>query len=215
MKLVLLGPPGAGKGTQAARLEEEYEIPHISTGDIFRKAIKEETELGQKAKEYIDAGKLVPDKVTNGIVKERLAESDCQEGFILDGFPRTVNQAEALSQILSDLDYELDAALNIKVSSDEVVKRLSGRRICSDCGATYHVDFNPPQEERVCDKCGGELYQRDDDTPDTIKERLEVYYDKTAAVVDYYEEQDLLVIIDGQQGLDEVFTEIKENLSEI
>ena len=215
MKLVLLGPPGAGKGTQAARLEEEYEVPHISTGDIFRKAIKEETELGQKAKEYLDEGKLVPDKVTNGIVKERLAQSDCQDGFILDGFPRTVNQAEALSQILNDLDYELDAALNIKVDDDEVIKRLSGRRICSDCGATYHVDFNPPEEEGICDKCGGELYQRDDDNPDTIKERLEVYYDKTAAVVDYYKEQDLLVIIDGQQGLDEVFTEIKENLSEI
>ena len=215
MKLVLLGPPGAGKGTQAARLEEFYDIPHISTGDIFRKAIKEETELGQKAKQYLDQGKLVPDEVTNGIVKERLAQSDCEDGFILDGFPRTVNQAEALSQILNDLDYELDAAVNITVSDDEVVKRLSGRRICDDCGATYHVDFNPPQEEGVCDQCGGELYQRDDDTPDTIKERLEVYYDKTAAVVDYYKDKDRLVTINGEQGLDEVFAAIKENLKEI
>ena len=215
MKLVLLGPPGAGKGTQAARLEEAYDVPHISTGDIFRKAIKEETELGQKAKQYLDQGKLVPDEVTNGIVKERLAQSDCEEGFILDGFPRTVNQAEALSQILNDLDYELDAAVNITVSDDEVVKRLSGRRICDDCGATYHVDFNPPQEEGVCDQCGGELYQRDDDTPDTIKERLEVYYDKTAAVVDYYKDKDRLVTINGEQGLDEVFAAIKENLTEI
>ena len=215
MKLVLLGPPGAGKGTQAARLEDYYDIPHISTGDIFRKAIKEETELGQRAKEYLDEGKLVPDEVTNGIVKERLAESDCKDGFILDGFPRTINQAEALSQILNDLNYKLDAAVNIEVSDDEVIKRLSGRRVCSDCGATYHVDFNPPQEEGSCDKCGGELYQRDDDTPETIKERLEVYYDKTAAVVDYYKDKDLVVTINGQQGLDEVFAAIKENLTGI
>ncbi|MBM7557813.1 adenylate kinase [Halanaerobacter jeridensis] len=215
MKLVLLGPPGAGKGTQAARLENYYSIPHISTGDIFRKAIKNETELGQKAKQYLDQGKLVPDEVTNGIVKERLAQSDCKDGFILDGFPRTVNQAEALSQILNDLDYELDAAVNIKVNDDEVVKRLSGRRICDDCGATYHVDFNPPQEEGVCDQCGGELYQRDDDTPDTIKERLEVYYDKTAAVVDYYKDRGSLLKIDGEQSLDEVFADLKENLKEI
>ena len=215
MKLVLLGPPGAGKGTQAARLEDYYDIPHISTGDIFRKAIKEETELGQKAKEFIDEGKLVPDEVTNGIVKERLAESDCKDGFILDGFPRTINQSEALSQILNDLNYELDAAVNIAVSDDEVIKRLSGRRVCSDCGATYHVDFNPPQEEGVCDKCGGELYQRDDDTPETIKERLEVYYDKTAAVVDYYKDKGLVVTINGQQSLDDVFAAIKENLTEI
>ena len=215
MKLVLLGPPGAGKGTQAARLEDYYDIPHISTGDIFRKAIKEETELGQRAKEYLDEGKLVPDEVTNGIVKERLAESDCKDGFILDGFPRTINQAEALSQILNDLNYKLDAAVNIEVSDDEVIKRLSGRRVCSDCGATYHVDVNPPQEEGSCDKCGGELYQRDDDTPETIKERLEVYYDKTAAVVDYYKDKDLVVTINGQQGLDEVFAAIKENLTGI
>ena len=215
MRLLLLGPPGAGKGTQAARLEAAYDLPHISTGDIFRKAIKEETELGKKAKEYMDQGKLVPDEVTNGIVKERLAEPDCQTGFILDGFPRTVNQAEALSQILTDLDYSLDAAVNIKVSDEEVVNRLSGRRICSDCGATYHVDFKPPQEEGICDECGGELYQRDDDTPETIKERLEVYYDQTEAVVDYYEQQDLLLEIDGEQDLDEVFAAIKENLEQI
>ena len=215
MKLVLLGPPGAGKGTQAARLEEYYNLPHISTGDIFRKAIKDETELGQEAKQYLDQGKLVPDEVTNGIVKERLAQSDCAEGFILDGFPRTVNQAEALSQILTDLNYQLDAAVNIQVSDDEVIKRLSGRRICNDCGATYHVEFNPPADEGVCDQCGGELYQRDDDTPETIKERLEVYYDKTAAVVDYYKDEDLLLTIDGEQGLDEVFAAIKENLTEI
>ncbi|MGM0501340.1 MAG: adenylate kinase [Bacillota bacterium] len=215
MKLVLLGPPGAGKGTQAARLKAAYDLPHISTGDIFRAAIKGETELGKKAKEYLDQGKLVPDEVTNGIVKERLAQSDCEAGFILDGFPRTINQAEALDQIMSDLDYSLDAALNIEVSDEVVINRLSGRRICSECGATYHVDFNPPQEEGICDECGGELYQRDDDTPETIKERLEVYYNQTAEVVDYYQDQDLLLTVDGEQGLDEVFADIKENLTQI
>jgi adenylate kinase len=215
MKLVLLGPPGAGKGTQAARLEAAYDLPHISTGDIFRKAIKEETELGTKAQEYMDQGKLVPDKVTNGIVKERLAESDCESGFILDGFPRTVNQAEALNQIIDKLDYTLDAAINIKVSDEEVVDRLSGRRICSDCGATYHIDFNSPQQEGICDQCGGQLYQRDDDTPATIKERLEVYYDQTKEVVDYYKKQDLVLTIDGEADLDEVFTSIKDGLEQI
>ncbi len=212
MNLVLLGPPGAGKGTQASRLEDFYELIHISTGDIFRKAIKEETPLGKKAKGYIDEGKLVPDEVTIGMVRERLAMEDCQNGFILDGFPRTVNQADALMEILEELDYVLDAVVNIDVSADELVDRLSGRRICKDCGASFHVKFNAPKQEGVCDECGGELYQRDDDTPKTIKERLNVYSKETEPLIDYYKERDLLKTIDGEQGLDEVFNEIKSAL---
>jgi adenylate kinase len=208
--LILVGPPGAGKGTQAANLVEEYGVPHIATGDIFRSAIKNKTPLGKKAKEYIDQGKLVPDEVTIGIVRERLSKGDCQEGFILDGFPRTIAQADALAEILKELNIELNAVLNIKVSDEEVIKRLSGRRICSDCGASYHVDFNPPQEDGVCDKCEGDLYQREDDQPETIKERLKVYKEKTEPLINYYQEAGLLKNVNGEAGLDEVFGNIKQ-----
>ncbi|WP_027339520.1 adenylate kinase [Halonatronum saccharophilum] len=212
MNLVLLGPPGAGKGTQASRLEESYELIHISTGDIFRKAIKEETPLGKEAKGYMDEGRLVPDEVTIGMVRERLAQEDCQNGFVLDGFPRTVKQADALMEILEDLDFKLDGVINIDVSDKELIERLSGRRICKSCGATFHVKFNASQEEGVCDECGGDLYQRDDDTPETIKERLSVYSKQTEPLIDYYKQRNLLKTIDGEQGLDEVFNEIKSAL---
>ncbi|TDX49268.1 adenylate kinase [Orenia marismortui] len=215
MNLILLGPPGAGKGTQAVRIEETYQIPHISTGDIFRKAIKDKTELGKKAKEYIDQGQLVPDTVTNGIVRERLSDEDCKEGFILDGFPRTVNQADALSSILEELNLSLNAVINIRVSDEEVINRLSGRRICKSCGASFHIKFNPPAKSGECDECGGDLYQREDDNPETIKERLNVYSKKTSPLIDYYEERKLLKTINGEQGLDEVFEEIDRFLDTI
>lgn len=210
MYFVLLGPPGAGKGTQAARIEAKYQIPHVATGDIFRREIKNETALGKKAKSYIDQGDLVPDEVTIDMVKKRLNESDCEEGFILDGFPRTINQADALSEIMAELNIELDAVLNIKVGNKEVVKRLSQRRICSECSATYHLEFDPPAQKGICDKCSGELYQRDDDQEETIKERLKVYQEKTAPLVEYYQDKELLKFVDGEQDFDEVFAQIKE-----
>lgn len=212
MHIILVGPPGAGKGTQAAKLVDEFGVPHIATGDMFRSAIKNKTPLGKKAKEYIDQGQLVPDEVTIGIIEERLSEDDCQEGFILDGFPRTVAQADALNDILTDLNIELDVVLNIEVSEEEVVKRLSGRRICSECGASYHLEFNPPQDENTCDKCNGKLYQRDDDEPETIKERLEVYKDQTEPLINYYEETGILESIDGEAVPQKVFTRIKQEL---
>jgi adenylate kinase len=215
MNLVLVGPPGAGKGTQAARLEEAYEIPHISTGDMFRKAIKEETELGKKTKEYMDQGKLVPDEVTIGIVRERLSQKDCQQGFILDGFPRTVNQADALNSILADMNTSLDAVINIKVSDAEVIDRLSGRRVCKSCGASYHVKFNPPKVAGVCNECEGELYQREDDNPNTIQQRLNVYSEQTSPLINYYRESNLLKTINGEDSLDNVFFEIKDLLDNI
>ncbi|AGB40221.1 adenylate kinase family protein [Halobacteroides halobius DSM 5150] len=211
MRLVLLGPPGAGKGTQAARIEAAYNLPHIATGDIFRRAINNKTALGVKAKEYIDQGKLVPDEIVVGIVEERLNNGDCQDGFILDGFPRTIEQAEALSA----LDFDLDVVLNIQVSEEEVINRLSGRRVCQECGATFHLEYNPPSEARICDECGGDLYQRDDDTPATIKERLDVYNNQTAPLIKYYQERDLLTSINGEQSLDNVFADISEVLEEL
>ncbi|MGG2182638.1 adenylate kinase, partial [Bacillus altitudinis] len=174
MNLVLMGLPGAGKGTQAERIVDDYGIPHISTGDMFRAAMKEETQLGLEAKSFIDKGELVPDEVTIGIVRERLGKNDCEQGFLLDGFPRTVAQAEALEDILKDLGRTIDYVINIKVDKDALMERLTGRRICKDCGATYHLVFNPPAKENVCDKCGGELYQRADDNAETVSTRLEV-----------------------------------------
>ncbi|MCK8826220.1 adenylate kinase [Natroniella acetigena] len=212
MYLLLVGPPGAGKGTQAKRLAKMYSIPHIATGDIFREAIKNETPLGKKAKEYIEQGKLVPDEVTIGMVEERLSRDDCQQGFILDGFPRTVNQANALTDILESLELALDAAVNIDVSDEEVIKRLSGRRVCSECGASFHVEFSPPEEAGVCDECDGEVYQRDDDNPETIKERLVVYSDQTSPLIEYYQERDLLRVIDGETTPEQVFVRIKQEL---
>ena len=204
MKILLMGPPGAGKGTQAEKLTELFKIPHISTGDMFRKAQKDGTELGLKAKSYMEMGQLVPDEVTIGIVRERLAEEDCKNGFLLDGFPRTVQQADALEQILNDLGTHLDAVVNIEVAKDFLVERLTGRRVCRGCGATYHVKFNAPKVEGVCDKCGGEVIQRDDDKESVIRNRLSVFHEQTSPLIDYYGDKGLLVTVDATGGKDAV-----------
>ncbi|MFY4777182.1 adenylate kinase [Metabacillus sp. RGM 3146] len=209
MNLVLMGLPGAGKGTQAERLVEEYKVPHISTGDMFRAAIKEETDLGLEAKSFMDKGELVPDEVTIGIVRERLGKNDCEKGFLLDGFPRTVAQAEALEGILADMNRRIDYVINIKVDQDILLERLTGRRICKNCGATYHLVFNPPAKEGVCDKCGGELYQREDDNEETVGKRLEVNLKQTKPLLDFYEEKGYLRNINGQQDIGQVFEDIK------
>lgn len=212
MKIVFMGPPGAGKGTQAEKIIENYQIPHISTGDMFRKAIKDQTELGMEAKRYMDQGALVPDHVTIGIVKDRLSESDCKSGFLLDGFPRTVDQAKALDEILTSLDSKIDYVINIDVDLDILKERLTGRRICRSCGATYHMIFNPPAETGTCDKCGGELYQRKDDNEETVGNRLDVYVSQTKPLLDYYSLAGNLVNINGQQSIDLVFAEIQDVL---
>ena len=212
MKIVFMGPPGAGKGTQAEKIIEKYQIPHISTGDMFRKAIKDQTELGMEAKRYMDQGALVPDHVTIGIVKDRLSESDCKSGFLLDGFPRTVDQAKALDEILTSLDSKIDYVINIDVDLDILKERLTGRRICRSCGATYHMVFNPPAVAGTCDKCGGELYQRKDDNEETVGNRLDVYVSQTKPLLDYYSLAGNLVNINGQQSIDLVFAEIQDVL---
>ena len=212
MKIVFMGPPGAGKGTQAEKIIENYQIPHISTGDMFRKAIKDQTELGMEAKRYMDQGALVPDHVTIGIVKDRLSESDCKSGFLLDGFPRTVDQAKALDEILTSLDSKIDYVINIDVDLDILKERLTGRRICRSCGATYHRVFNPPAVAGTCDKCGGELYQRKDDNEETVGNRLDVYVSQTKPLLDYYSLAGNLVNINGQQSIDLVFAEIQDVL---
>lgn len=208
MRILLMGPPGAGKGTQAEKLTEILNIPHISTGDMFRKAIKEQTALGKEAKSFMDKGELVPDEVTVGIVGDRIKEEDCKNGFLLDGFPRTVKQADALGEILKDLGIKLDSVVNVEVPSEELIGRLTGRRICKSCGATYHMIFNPSKVELVCDKCGGDLYQRDDDTEETAKNRLLVYEKQTAPLLEYYNNTGLLVNINGNQSMDDVLKEI-------
>lgn len=212
MRIILMGPPGAGKGTQAEKLTRTLAVPHISTGDMFRKAIKEETELGKKAKSFMDQGQLVPDEVTIGIVKERLAEADCQKGFLLDGFPRTVPQADALGQILKELDMALDAVVNIAVFREILIERLTGRRVCKACGATYHVIFNPASKDGVCDKCGGELYQRNDDKIETVGNRLDVYEAQTAPLIEYYKNKGLLKEIDGSQSMEAVLADVLQAL---
>ena len=212
MKIILMGPPGAGKGTQAEKLVDLYQIPHISTGDMFRKAQKDGTELGLKAKSYMDQGQLVPDEVTVGIVKERLAEADCKEGFLLDGFPRTVQQADALDTILAELDMALDCVVNIEVDKAFLVDRLTGRRVCRACGATYHIANKAPKVEGVCDKCGGELYQRGDDTIETVSNRLDVYAAQTAPLIDYYKSKGIMSSIDGSTSMEEVLADIRTAL---
>jgi adenylate kinase len=207
-----MGLPGAGKGTQAALIVERLHIPHISTGDMFRKAVKEETALGLKAKEYMDQGLLVPDEVTIGIVKDRLSQPDCKEGFLLDGFPRTVPQAEALDRTLHELDKELEHVIHIEVPVDVLIKRLTGRRICKSCGATYHLVYNPPKAEGVCDRCGGELYQRADDSEDTVSKRLEVNLAQTEPLLHYYREKGILKSLNGEQDIEEVFKMIEDIL---
>ena len=214
MYILLMGPPGAGKGTQAAKIVEKYAIPHISTGDMFRAAVKEGTPMGLKAKEYMDKGQLVPDNVTIGIVKERLSKDDCQKGFILDGFPRTLEQADALTSTLAELNIKLTKVLNIDVPMQELVQRVTGRRICKSCGATYHVLYNAPKVNGICDKCAGALYQRDDDKEETVVKRLEVYGAQTRPLIEYYQDKGLYTEIDGMQHIDKVFDEVVKCLEE-
>lgn len=212
MYILLMGPPGAGKGTQAAELVAKFQIPHISTGDMFRAAVKEGTELGKQAKACMDAGQLVSDSITIGIVKERLAKPDCHKGFILDGFPRTLEQASALDVTLAELRIKLDRVLNINVPVEDLISRLTGRRICKGCGATFHVTFNPSAAGSKCEKCDGELYQRADDTEETVTKRLTVYSDQTKPLIEYYEDHGLYTEIDGRQQIDKVLADIVTSL---
>ena len=214
MRVILLGPPGAGKGTQATGIADKYSIPHISTGDIFRKNIKEGTALGTKAKEYINKGLLVPDELVVEIVKDRLQEADCKNGFLLDGFPRTVNQAEALNDALGEMNVSLDKVINVDVDKEILIERAVGRRICKECGATFHVKFNPSKEEGICDKCSGKLHQRADDTEETVSKRIQVYLNQTQPLIDYYQDRNILVTIDGQQEINKVFDDIIVALGE-
>lgn len=215
MNIILMGLPGAGKGTQASKIIKKYPIPHISTGDMFRLAIKNETELGKEAKSYMDEGELVPDEVTVGIVKERLSQSDAKEGFLLDGFPRTVEQAKALNDIMDELGTQIDRTINVDVDEEELMNRLTGRRICEVCGTAYHLVFNPPKQEGVCDLDGGKLYQREDDNPETVANRLEVNLKQTQPLLDFYKEQDVLVNVDGSKDIDDVFVEIDDILQNL
>lgn len=210
MNLILMGLPGAGKGTQAEKIIAEYQIPQISTGDMFRAAIANQTALGLKAKEYMDRGDLVPDEVTNGIVKERLAQDDTKNGFLLDGFPRTLDQAKALDEMLADLGKEIDAVIDINVPEEVLVERLTGRYMCRSCGASFHKVFKPTKVEGTCDRCGGhEFYQRDDDKPETVKNRLAVNIKNSEPILAYYKEQGLLKSIDGNRDIDAVFKDVQ------
>ena len=208
MKIIMLGAPGAGKGTQAKKIAEKYGIPHISTGDIFRANIKNETELGKKAKEYMDQGLLVPDELTCDLVTDRIKQDDCEKGFILDGFPRTIPQAEALTAALEKMGTSMDYAINVDVPDENIVSRMSGRRACLKCGATYHIVTIPPKTEGICDNCGSELVQREDDKPETVQKRLTVYHDQTQPLIDYYEKAGILHTADGTKDLEDVFAEI-------
>ena len=205
MKIVMLGAPGAGKGTQALRIAEQYGVPHISCGDIFRKNLKEGTELGLRAKAYMDEGLLVPDELTTDLVISRLREEDCKDGYVLDGFPRTLPQARALSEKLKSEGARIDFALDIEVSDEEIVSRVSGRRICPKCGAGFHTLYNKPQIDGICDICGAELKMRDDDRPETVLKRLEVYHAETEPLIAYYKEEGILRTVDGSQSIDKVF----------
>ena len=208
MKIIMLGAPGAGKGTQAKMIAEKYSIPHISTGDIFRANIKNGTELGKKAKSYMDKGQLVPDELTLDLIMDRFKQDDCKNGYVLDGFPRTIPQAEALDTALKAKGEKVDFAIDVDVPDENIVKRMGGRRACVGCGATYHVVYSPTKVEGVCDKCGEELIVRDDDAPETVKKRLDVYHEQTAPLIDYYKKQGILKVIDGSKGLDTCFEEI-------
>lgn len=208
MKIVMLGAPGAGKGTQAKMISEKYGIPHISTGDILRANIKDNTELGQKAKEYMDKGLLVPDELVVDLVVDRLSKDDAKKGYILDGFPRTIPQAEALTEALAKIGEKLDYAIDVDVPDENIVKRMSGRRACVGCGGTYHIVYNPTKVEGVCDACGGELVLRDDDKPETVQQRLSVYHEQTQPLINYYTKEGILKEVDGTVALDEVFAAI-------
>ena len=214
MKIVMLGAPGAGKGTQAIKIADKYDIPHTSTGDIFRANIKGGTELGQKAKSYIDKGELVPDEVTIGMLLDRIAQDDCKNGYVLDGFPRTIPQAESLTEALKSQGDRIDFALNIDVPDEAIIKRMSGRRACPKCGATYHIVYAAPKTENICDKCGTELIIRSDDKPETVKDRLNVYHQQTEPLIAYYKTAGVLREVDGTQELPKVFEDVVAILSE-
>ena len=213
MNIVLLGPPGAGKGTQAKKIQEHYSLPHISTGDMLRENINNNTSLGVKAKSYMSRGELVPDELLITIIKDRLSKKDCSAGFLLDGYPRTIPQADALQMILTESSRKLDAVLNISVDDEELIKRLSGRRMCA-CGASYHMVFNPPKDDEICDLCKGKLYQRDDDKPDAIRNRLIVYKKQTQPLIEYYKKKSILRTLDGGKGISGIFEDIKKVLEE-
>ena len=214
MKIIMLGAPGAGKGTQAKKIAEKYSIPHISTGDIFRANIKNGTELGKKAKTYMDQGLLVPDELVVDLVVDRVNQDDCVNGYVLDGFPRTIPQAEALDKALSEMGQKVDYAINVEVPDENIVNRMSGRRACVDCGATYHIVYAPTKVENVCDVCGSSLVLRDDDKPETVKKRLDVYHAQTQPLIDYYQAQGALVNVDGTKNLEDVFADIVAILGE-
>lgn len=208
MKIVMLGAPGAGKGTQAIKIADKYGIPHISTGDIFRANIKGGTELGMKAKAYMDKGQLVPDEVTIGMLLDRIAEDDCKDGYVLDGFPRTIPQAESLTKALADKGDKIDFALDINVPDEAILTRMSGRRACPKCGATYHIVYAAPQKENICDKCGSELIIRSDDKPETVQDRLNVYHKQTEPLISYYKSEGVFCEVDGTKELQEVFNDV-------
>jgi len=208
MKIIMLGAPGAGKGTQAKQIAAKFSIPHISTGDIFRANIKANTELGKKAKEYMDQGMLVPDSLTLELIMDRFTNADCANGYVLDGFPRTIPQAEALTKALADKGEKIDFAINVEVPDESIVNRMSGRRACLTCGATYHIKYNAPAKENVCDTCGAELVLRDDDKPETVLKRLSVYHEQTQPLIDYYKNEGVLREVDGTQDMNKVFDDI-------
>ena len=208
MKIIMLGAPGAGKGTQAKMIAEKFGVPHISTGDIFRANIKEGTDLGKEAKEYMDKGQLVPDELTVRILLDRVSKADCKEGYVLDGFPRTIPQAEVLSNEVAKLGDRIDFAIDVDVPDENIIRRMGGRRACVKCGATYHVEHIPPKKEGICDVCGAELVLRDDDKPETVKKRLAVYHEQTQPLIDYYSRMNILRTVDGTRDKDEVFTDI-------
>ena len=212
MKIIMLGAPGAGKGTQAKQIADKYSIPHISTGDIFRANIKNGTELGQKAKKYMDQGLLVPDELTCDLVMDRIGQEDCKNGYVLDGFPRTIPQAEALDKALTDLGEKMDYAIDVDVPDENIVRRMSGRRACVGCGATYHLEYAPTKAEGICDVCGKELILRDDDKPETVTKRLNVYHEQTQPLIDYYTKAGILKTVDGTVDIDDVFQAIVEIL---
>ena len=214
MKIIMLGAPGAGKGTQAKKIAAKYAIPHISTGDIFRANIKNNTELGQKAKTYMDKGELVPDELVVDLIMDRFKEADCANGYVLDGFPRTIPQAEALDKALSANGESVDYAVNVEVPDENIINRMSGRRACVGCGATYHIQFNPTKVEGICDACGEKLILRDDDKPETVKNRLSVYHEQTQPLIEYYDKQGILKSVDGTKPMDEVFSAIVGILGE-
>ena len=208
MKIIMLGAPGAGKGTQAKKIAAEFGIPHVSTGDIFRANIKNETELGKQVKEIIASGGMVPDELTIGMLMDRIHEADCKNGYVLDGYPRTIPQAESLTKALAQTGDAIDYAIDVDVPDENIINRMSGRRFCSGCGATYHIVYSAPKKEGICDACGGELTIRDDDKPETVKNRLQVYHEQTAPLIDYYTKQGCLKTVDGTQDIDKVYEDI-------